>query len=194
MGLSPVAESGATLVVGMDFSLWWLLLLWSVGSWARGFLQLQQVGSAVVAPGLGLSCSMACGIFLSQGLYQSLLHWQARFFTTEPPGKPPETGFDCPHFTAEKTRVSEQLGDLSEITQVINSRVRTGTLLYPCAPPILTQSLSLPSSVRRLQGQGEIQDAEDGDGQKEEDPEGPAKMRLPQCPPSATSGGLIIYR
>ena len=77
---------------------------------------------------------------------------------------------------------------------MISSRVRTGTLLYPCAPPILTQSLSLPSSARRLEGQGEVQDAEGGDGQKEEDPEGPTKMRLPQCPPSATSGGLIIYR
>ena len=147
MGFSPVAESGATLVVGMDFSLWWLLLLLSVGSWARGFLQLQQVGSAVVAPVLGLSCSMACGIFLSQGLYQSLLHWQARFFTTEPPGKPPETGFDCPHFTAEKTRVSEQLGDLSEITQVINSRVGLERcsipVLHPFSPKV---SLCLPVS------------------------------------------------
>ena len=52
---------------------------------------------------------------------------------------------------------------------MISSRVRTGTLLYPCAPPILTQSLSLPSSARRLEGQGEVQDAEGGDGQKEED-------------------------
>ena len=34
----------------------------------------------------GLSCSAACGIFLGQG---SNLHWQAGFFTTEPPGKPP---------------------------------------------------------------------------------------------------------
>ena len=48
---------------------------------------MQHVGSAVVAPGLscaawvivvhGLSCSVACGILLEQGLNPCLLHWQA---------------------------------------------------------------------------------------------------------------------
>ena len=36
----------------------------------------------------GLSCSVACSIFLDQGSYPCLLHWQGGFFTTEPPGKP----------------------------------------------------------------------------------------------------------
>ena len=30
---------------------------------------------------------VACGIFLDQGSHSCLLHWQAEFFTTEPPGK-----------------------------------------------------------------------------------------------------------
>ena len=35
-----------------------------------------------------LSCSVACGVFLDQGLNPCLLHWQEDFFlTTEPPGK-----------------------------------------------------------------------------------------------------------
>ena len=49
------------------FSLWWLLLLWSMGSraWA----------SVVVAH--GLHCSTACGILPDQGSNPCLLHWPA---------------------------------------------------------------------------------------------------------------------
>ena len=37
----------------------------------------------------GLSCFVACGIFLDQGSNPYPLHWQVDFFfTTEPPGKP----------------------------------------------------------------------------------------------------------
>ena len=52
------------------------------GAWALGWM-----GSAVAAPGLespgsvtvahGLSCSMACGIFLDQGSNPHFLHWPA---------------------------------------------------------------------------------------------------------------------
>ena len=49
------------------FSLWWLLLLWSMGSraWA----------SVLVAH--GLHCSTACGILPDQGSNPCLLHWPA---------------------------------------------------------------------------------------------------------------------
>ena len=56
---------------------------WHVGS---GVPQVQSPASTVVAP--GLSCSLACGIFLDQGLNLCLPHWQAGSFTTELPGKP----------------------------------------------------------------------------------------------------------
>ena len=36
----------------------------------------------------GLSCFVACGIFLDQGSNPYPLHWQVDFFTTEPPGNP----------------------------------------------------------------------------------------------------------
>ena len=49
--------------------------------------QLQLLGSrAQVAH--GLSCSMACEIFLGQGLNLCFLHLAGEFFTSEPPGKP----------------------------------------------------------------------------------------------------------
>ena len=48
--------------------------------------RLQITDSVVVVH--GLSCSVACGIFLDQGLNLSLLHLAGSFLTTEPPGKP----------------------------------------------------------------------------------------------------------
>ena len=57
MGFSPVAESGAILVVGMDL-LWWLLLLRSVGSWV----------SVVAAGGLS-SCGSWAWAQLLHGMW-----------------------------------------------------------------------------------------------------------------------------
>ena len=51
-------------------------------------------GSRAHAVVHGLSCSMACGIFLDQGLHPCFLHWQADLFTTEPPGKPENFVFE----------------------------------------------------------------------------------------------------
>ena len=76
------------------------LRLSSCGSRAQAQqLWLQSSGSAAVAPGLRSSgsaavalrvaCSPACGIFPHQRRNQCVLHWQADFLTTEPPGKPP---------------------------------------------------------------------------------------------------------
>ena len=80
-------RAGATLQLWCTgFSLRWLLL-WSTGSLACRLQQLQCVGSVVAALRLqstglivvihGLSCSVACQIFLDQGLNLCLLHWQA---------------------------------------------------------------------------------------------------------------------
>ena len=67
----------------------WLLLLRSTGSRRSGFsgcgLRAYSTGSVVVVH--GLSCSMACEIFPDQGLNPCLLHSQADFLTTVPPGK-----------------------------------------------------------------------------------------------------------
>ena len=61
--LSLVAVSGGySLVVGLGLSLWWLLLLPSMGS---------------VTVACGLSCSVACGIFLDQRSNLHPLNWQA---------------------------------------------------------------------------------------------------------------------
>ena len=67
-GLSLVATSGGYSSLRCSgFSLRWLLLLRSTGS--------RRVGSVVVAR--GLSCSVACGIFLDQGSNLCPLPWQA---------------------------------------------------------------------------------------------------------------------
>ena len=66
-GLSLVAASGGCSPLPCPgFSLWWLLL-WLLGSRAFGLQWLRH----------RLSCSMACGIFLDQGLNPCVLHWQA---------------------------------------------------------------------------------------------------------------------
>ena len=64
--LSVVTVSwGYSSLQYMGFWLQWLLL-WSTGS--------SVLGSVVAAH--GLSCSVACGIFLDQGLNSCPLHWQ----------------------------------------------------------------------------------------------------------------------
>ena len=82
----------------MGFLLRWLLSLWS--TWACRLRQLQQVDSAVVAPGLqrtgpvvvvhGLSCSKPCGIFRSRD-QNCLLHWQANSLSLSHQGSPQVT-------------------------------------------------------------------------------------------------------
>ena len=78
-GLSLVEASRSySLVSCADFSLWWFLLLHSMGSRARGLSscgsQILEHSSIVVAH--GLSCPTACGIFLEQCLSPRLVHWQ----------------------------------------------------------------------------------------------------------------------
>ena len=95
---------GATLQVKCaGFSLQQRLLL-GRRAWAPGHRlpQLQHVGSVIAAPGLqstgstvvahGLSCYMACGIFLGQGWNPRLLNWQADSLTLSHQGRP-NTGF-----------------------------------------------------------------------------------------------------
>ena len=48
--------------------------------------QLQSTGSIIAAP--GLSCSMACGIFVIQGSNLCLLHWQADSLLLSHQGSP----------------------------------------------------------------------------------------------------------
>ena len=64
---SSCCESGAVLWLWCaGFSLWWLLLLWSTGSWAQ----------ASVVAACELSCSAPCGIFLDLVSNPCPLHWQ----------------------------------------------------------------------------------------------------------------------
>ena len=74
-----LASWGYSLLLCTDFSLWWLLLLRSTGCMCIDFnavtYGLQNLGSVIVAH--ELSCSMACGIFLDQGLNPCPLNWQA---------------------------------------------------------------------------------------------------------------------
>ena len=74
----------------MGFSLWWLLVAehWLWGAWTSTVL---ATGSVVAAPGFwntgsvvvahGLSCSMACGIFLTRDRTMSPA-LAGEFFTT----------------------------------------------------------------------------------------------------------------
>ena len=74
-GPSPGAACGGLSVLWWEgFSLWRLLLSWSVGSRVCGLQELWCVGSVVAAH--GLSCPVACGIFPDQGLTPLPLHWQ----------------------------------------------------------------------------------------------------------------------
>ena len=78
------------------FSSQWFLL-GRTGSRVHGLLQLWHVGSAVAAPRLkstgslavahGLSCSAAGGIFLDQGSNLCLLHWRQILYHWASPGK-----------------------------------------------------------------------------------------------------------
>ena len=99
-----LCQVGATLQLRcVDFLMWWLLLLQSMGCREHGLQQLQHVDSVVVASGpqctgsivmaQGLSCSTAFGIFPGQGSNWCLLHWQVDLFTTEPPEKPLQNVF-----------------------------------------------------------------------------------------------------
>ena len=61
----------------MAFSLQWLLLLQSMGC--------REVSVAVVH---GLNCSVACGIFLGQGLNPCPLDWQVDSYPLSHQGSP----------------------------------------------------------------------------------------------------------
>ena len=71
------------------FSVWWLLLLQSIGSRACGSVVvaswIQSTGSTVVAH--GLSCCAACGMF-HQGSDPCLLQWQADSLPLSHQGSP----------------------------------------------------------------------------------------------------------
>ena len=76
---SSCSDRGYSLLQCVDFSLRWLLLLWSTGSRRTGSVVvacgLQSAGSVVVVH--GLSCSTARGIFPDWGPNSCPLHWQA---------------------------------------------------------------------------------------------------------------------
>ena len=79
-GLSlVVVDAGHSSLWDTGFSLWWLLLLWKTGSRTHGLQCLWLPGSRAWAIAVvpRLCCSVACGIFLDQGLKLCLLHWQA---------------------------------------------------------------------------------------------------------------------
>ena len=90
--LSLVAVSrGDSSLWCVGFSLWWLLLLWS--------MDLRHVGSVVVAQRLWstgsvvvvqrLSCLVDCRIFPEHGLNPCLLHWQVDSEPLDHQGSPP---------------------------------------------------------------------------------------------------------
>ena len=78
-GLSVVRQAGATLGCGVRAS-------HCGGFSCCGAQALQCTGSVVVAH--GLSCSVACGIFLDQGSNPVSPALAGGFLTTEPSGKP----------------------------------------------------------------------------------------------------------
>ena len=93
--LSLVVESGGfSLLRGMDFSLQWLLLLWSVGSRGQELQPLRHVDSVAVAH--RLSCFAACGIFPDQGSNPCPLQWQADSHPLNQQGSPLWFPEGCP--------------------------------------------------------------------------------------------------
>ena len=81
LAFSSCGERGYSSLWCVGFSLWWLLLLWRMGSRVRA--------SVVVAH--RLSCPAACGIFPDQGSNPCPLHWQAESYPLSHQGSP--TGF-----------------------------------------------------------------------------------------------------
>ena len=79
-------------------------LLWSMGSRALGLQQLQNVDSTFAVPrlqstgsivvALGLSCPVACGIFLDQGSNPCLLNQQVDSLPQNHQGSPPWYYYD----------------------------------------------------------------------------------------------------
>ena len=61
--------------------------------------RLWDTGSIEVAR--GLSCSMACGIFLAQGLNPCLLHWQAASLPLSHQGSPALSFYLCQYCTEQ---------------------------------------------------------------------------------------------
>ena len=72
---SSCSEWGYPSLWYVGFSLQCLLVLWSTGSRHMGF-SVCRVHAQQFWP-LGFSCSVACGIFLDQGLNSCRLHCQA---------------------------------------------------------------------------------------------------------------------
>ena len=100
IGLWP---AGATLSLRCtSFSLQWLLFLWSTGSRERRSVVaapgLWSTGSVVVL--LGLSRSIACGIFLDQGLNPCLLYCQVDSLPLSHQGSPSPPNFWDKYFYA----------------------------------------------------------------------------------------------
>ena len=81
-----LTNRGYSSLRGTGLSLWWLLMLWSTGSRACRLQYLKHAGSGVVVH--GLSCPMACGIFLDQRLNLCLLHWQVESYLLYYQGSP----------------------------------------------------------------------------------------------------------
>ena len=81
-----LTNRGYSSLRGTGLSLWWLLMLWSTGSRACRLQYLKHAGSGVVVH--GLSCPMACGIFLDQRLNLCLLHWQVESYLPYYQGSP----------------------------------------------------------------------------------------------------------
>ena len=114
---SLAMESGDyLLVVGMCFSLRWLLSSQSIGSRPTVFSscsarawQLWFPGSRDQAP--GLSYSVACGIFLDQGSNTYLLHWQVDSLPLSHQGSPCVVYLDMGQFIcdAPKSQVAMSL-------------------------------------------------------------------------------------
>ena len=81
---SSCSEQGLLQLWCMGLSLWWFLLLQSMGSRCAGLWHHE--GSGVVTH--GLSCSMACEFFLGPGIESMSPPLAGGFLTTEPREKP----------------------------------------------------------------------------------------------------------
>ena len=96
-GLSLVAVRGATLHCGAQASHCGGFSCWR--TWAVEHMGFRGCGSQALEHGLGscgargLSCSVACGIFMDQGLNPGPLHWQADSYPLYHQGSPKQAKF-----------------------------------------------------------------------------------------------------
>ena len=92
------------------FSLWWLLLLCSKALGCTGFSSCSSQGLELRLSSYSVWAQLLCSMWdlPGSGIKPTSPARAGKFFTTEPPGKPPQCGFKEQLFFAQRAKHMEQ--------------------------------------------------------------------------------------